>query len=259
MVQVLDDLLADETEFFGKFLVWVRVGSELPMSIVQENINNKMGIKTMNTKILKKHRRAIELAAVFLLAVLLTLSLGWLRTHVLPPVTGVFYRHGLQTTFDAQNQAIGDPIRSLSGKESKKSYHCVFYSGASISTEIGCSYNMASYFKLGDATKKEETLAKVATIEKRLSSEGYKAGTNGVTLTSLVSETYEGKDYSPDAFYQKVTGKNHCVFDTYIAYSNPATPALGMSLECTRTVNILGKPSTSTYQASEGFGYPPAN
>ncbi|HEV7454552.1 MAG TPA: hypothetical protein VGO07_04815, partial [Candidatus Saccharimonadales bacterium] len=40
MVQTLDDILADQHNTSEKVMVWIRVGSELPFNVIEENINN---------------------------------------------------------------------------------------------------------------------------------------------------------------------------------------------------------------------------
>jgi hypothetical protein len=253
MVQVLDDLLAEETSTLGRIIVWLRVGSELPVSIIQENIHTIEG-KATHKPVLGNSRRPIIIITASLAAVMLLTSSEWLRIHVLPDAAGVFFHRNIVRTFDAQSQAIGDPM-SLAGASPPATYSCDVLAMQGASTEIGCQASSELYIQLASAGSKSSVMDKVTAVEADLKQAGYKPGGNGVTLTSLVGGTYEGKDYSPDAFYQKIAGKYHCILDTQVAYSNPAPPAIHMQQRCTRTINILGTPSTATYQSTTGFNH----
>jgi hypothetical protein len=72
------------------------------------------------------------------------------------------------------------------------------------------------------------------------------------TFSFLIDGTYQSKDYSPDAYYEKVTGNYDCTFDTMIAYANPHPPAINSTLMCVRTVNLFGTPPNEFYSSSKG-------
>ncbi|HSX15792.1 MAG TPA: hypothetical protein VLF40_03300 [Candidatus Saccharimonadales bacterium] len=68
MVQTLDDMLADHQD---KFTIWLRVGSELPLNVIEEHINNLEEIKVGT--ILKSNKRSAIVVGV---AIIIVLGLG---------------------------------------------------------------------------------------------------------------------------------------------------------------------------------------
>jgi len=252
MTWVLDELLAENPSRLYKLSVWLRVGSELPLSIIQENINN-LGGKNMNTVTHKNNRRTIVIILSILVSLIMLTAVIWLRYQILPYVTGLLYKTQLTTQLDTQNKQMADPFVQLGNTSTDTKFSCAVYSSWWYKTEVGCNAVKMKYIKIEDIGNKTSVKTKVDAIESKLKDLGFEGGGNGVTFTSLVMGTYDGIDYNPDAFYEKVSNDYHCTFDTNIAYANPSPPAINMTLSCTRTFNILGKPPTSIYQSTEGL------
>lgn len=237
MVHVLDDLLAEEHNFIGRFVVWVRIGSELPFSIAQENIDN-FGGKSMNLIVLKKNRNIILAGVVgFLLAIGL-LSATVLRDRLSVHVINIVYGKSMKDQFGSYNTELGNPVGLLSNGNATTSQSCNLIKGPGISTQVVCEVNTSYYTKTKDIGSKEEVLKRVDTIQAKLKEQQYKGVGNDVTLKSLVEGTYEGKDYTSDASYMKTIGKYNCVYSTTVAYANPAEPAINTMHSCVRTFNL---------------------
>jgi hypothetical protein len=251
MAQVLHDLLAEQTNGRDRLKVWLRISSELPLSIICENVRS-LRTEDVGLVVLKKNIRPVVTIAAALAIIILPASAEAFQARVLPDVAGVFFRASITQAFSAQNEIMGNPIRSLADPPTT-TYDCEVLATQGIRTEIGCRAGASAYIKLDDAGSKSLVMSKVAAVEASLKQAGYQPSGNGATLASLVSGTYDGKDYGPGAGYQKVVGKYHCVFDIGVAYRNPAPAAVSMHTRCTRTINILGVPSTATYQSTKGL------
>lgn len=90
-----------------------------------------------------------------------------------------------------------------------------------------------------DAVGKQDTLESAKSVESMLRKQGYRSGNNGVTISSLIEGAYQGKDYSPDAYYEKNVGESVCIFSTRIAYANPKPAAVNIALSCIREVDLF--------------------
>lgn len=259
MVQVLDDLLAQEPSAVARGIVWLRVYSELPFSILYENsINPRSNGMAKLNKItnLTSHysKRTIGVATGVLLVLIFVLAHGWIRNTALPSTVGMFYKKGVQAKLEAQEQALGLPFNTLLKGTPAKEYNCMTLATQSIHTQIDCEARKSHYAVLANVGNKQQVTETAAKIESTLKELGYQSGGNGVTLTSLVNGTYDGADYSPDAFYQIVSGPYNCIVDVNIAYANPAPAAISMNMWCARTINILGQPNNTTYDSNKGLG-----
>jgi hypothetical protein len=259
MVQVLDDLLAEEASVTARTAVWLRVYSELPYSIIYENISNLGDDRMSKLNKLNKlngrfSKRTVGLTVGVVLIVALVFAHGWIRNTALPKIAGQFYKHGVTSQLANQDLALGSPFETLLGGTPKTEYNCSTYATQSFHTQVGCEALRSKYVVLSNVGSRQEVVDAAIKIEAKLKVQGFQGGNNGVTLTSLVSGTYEGKDYSPDAFYQKVSGQYACVMDTNIAYGNPAPAAINMRLWCDRTFNIFGQPNNITFDSTKGFG-----
>jgi hypothetical protein len=235
MVQTLADMLDDQLDGSGRFMVWLRASSELPVGIVQQNIT-AIGEEGMGKLATTTNKRLAIIAGVAAVAIVAVGSYSWARYTALPNSVGAFYRHGIVTTLTDQNKKLTDPMTQLYGKLPTAAYTCANNQSGRISTVIICDSTMQGYAKLPqDDTGKQRILKSAQTIDAALKAEGYRGGSNGVTLSSLVGGTYQGKDYSPDAFYEKVVGNHYdCTIDTTIAYANPAPAAISTHFSCTR-------------------------
>jgi hypothetical protein len=195
----------------------------------------------------------IVVASFLLLILLLFFLRGWFRATVIPKTSSLFYINSVQNTLASENTDLQYPFNQLGLTSSPSKSTCNLEVAQSISTEIDCGVSIQSYAKLPSNKSGQTSIeAKAQSIQNLLSSMGWKGGSNGVTLTSLIDGTYQGKDYSPDAYYEKVIGNDDCVFDTMIAYANPQPPAISSTLSCDRTVNILGTPNGEFYVSSKG-------
>jgi hypothetical protein len=206
--------------------------------------------------LLIKSRRArwITLAGcVVVLIVALFLGRGWVRFALIPDAATPVYNHSIQHELTTQNANLLFPYSLLGIRTSPSSTTCSLELAKSIHTQIYCQASLSGYTKLARTISGEATAEKAASgIQSTLGTHGWSAGSNGVTLTSLIDGIYQGKDYSPDAYYEKVTGNYDCTFDTMIAYANPHPPAINSTLMCVRTVNLFGAPPSEFYNSSKG-------
>ena len=186
---------------------------------------------------------------IIVLMMLAFLFRGWLRVTVIPKTTGIFYLHSVDTTFMDQSKLLNDPITSLGLPAGSKDKACNLQQAQRLHTQVLCSVAEQSYAKLQHMATAEQQAAQ---LQAKLASSGWQGGSNGVTLTSLIDGIAQGKDYSPDAYYEKVVGNNDCVFDTMIAYSNPQQPAIRATFSCDRTINIFGSFKGQIYNSSKG-------
>lgn len=247
MLQTVADMLDDQPEKRGRVVIWLRVGSELPLSIMRENITN-VGESTMHKLALMNNKRLVGgLAAILLIVLFFTLP-GWIRNTAIPKTAGIFYGRQVSKTLLEQQKNIGQPFVKIDSNLPDAKTSCAVGARSGIKTTIECASALQAYVKLPqDDAGKQQTLDAAKGIEEALRKEGYKSGSNGVTFSSLVAGTYEGKDYSPDAFYQKQVGSYNCMFDTTIAYANPDPAAIHMQILCTRTISLFGAPSQPLY------------
>lgn len=188
-------------------------------------------------------------SVIIMLMLLAFIFRGWLRVTVIPKTTGLFYLHSVDTTFTEQSKLLYNPISSLGLPDSAKDASCNLQQAQRLHTEVDCSVSQLSYAKLQNVHTVEQQAAQLQT---RLTNNGWHGGGNGVTLTSLIDGIAQGKDYSPDAYYEKVVNKDDCVFDVMIAYSNPQPPAIRGTFSCDRTINIFGSFKGQVYSSSKG-------
>ncbi len=252
MVQTLADMLAGSESKHERTAIWLRVAGELPLSIAHE-ITNNVGETTMH-KLAKISNKQLRIGGFILLALLLVGMCTVGRKSVMAATATVLYRSGVQHTLDTQNSALGNPFELFGISTPRSSDSCTVSAASGISTQLMCVTTVQGYTKLGetDADRQRNT-ENAQTLEAALQKAGYKAGNNGVTVTSLVTGIYEGKDWSPDAFYQKVIGQYTCTYDIRIAYANPSPKAVDMYLDCTRTKDVLGTPSTAVFHSDKGI------
>lgn len=213
--------------------------------------------KKAHTQKSKSHtrRRApfITGGVVLLALVVLFFARGWVRTTIIPKTATLFYLGGVQSVVDSQSASLNDPLRSLGFSSISTNKSCNLELAQSIHTEVDCDTTEQSYVKLptGTAFASEERVT--ASLQSHLAALGWQAGSNGITLTSLIDGTAKGIDYSPDANYEKIVGKhNDCVLDVMIAYANPQSPAIRGTFSCDRTIDFLGMPKGQFYNSSVG-------
>lgn len=253
MLQVYDDLLAEQSGVFKRISVSFRVMSELPLSILQEN-NNTIGALIMKHNLYQKNKKLIIGSCILLILIALPFGVVWSRRNVLPGMTGMFVKNDIQEISKRQYSELGSPMSQFDGNNIEKSFSCRLDAYQGIHSQIGCSDSSEKIIELSQGESKKATVAKAKEIEDKLLESGYIAGTNGVTFSGQVTGTYEGVDYSPDAFYQKVVDNAyHCLFSSYIAYSNPDKPKIRIVMSCSKTVNILGRPSNTIHESSQNY------
>lgn len=255
MIQTLQDMLDDTETSMDRMAVWARVIAETPVSVLQENINT-IGENSMKklTSISNKHLAVGGIAV----AIIIVVGLFSLKSEAIVSRTAnIIYGKSLSSLVVDQNSKLSDPFTKLADHAPKPDTRCFVGPKNNIRMHVECDSTANEYIKLGQSATDRARIIKAAQeITDALKAEGYEGGYNGVTFLGLVSGTYEGKDYSPDAFYYKVIGKNTCVFDTTVAYSNPAQPATNMSLNCIKTFDLFGKPSGQPFDSSKGYSYP---
>ena len=253
MVQTLQDMLDDNESSMERVAIWLRITTELPLSVLKENINN-IGEGGMGKLVTISNKRLVISGISIVIAGIIA-TVGLWRNALVDGVANVTYGSSLRTLVATQNRQLGNPFTRFAGSYPKPTSECAIGPSNAISMHVDCEATAQTYVKLGQSSAdKTKVLDSVQVVSNVLKAEGYQSGSNGVTLTSLVTGTYVGKDYSPDAFYQKVVGADTCVVDTVIAYANPAQPAINMNINCDHTVNIFGKPSGQMFDSSKGFG-----
>jgi hypothetical protein len=245
MVQTLQDMLDNCETPQSRALVWLRVSLEMPLSALQENISNggEKGMKKLAFTSDKRLRRDIG----FIIAAILIVVIGLGHDRILAGTDNILYGRSIHATTASENVRIGDPFQLLTGTSPKFISGCMTQSMYASKPEVNCTSTAQAYTKLGQtAADKAKVLNEVATITSALKAQGYTAGSNNVTLMSLVAGTYKGIDWSPDAAYMRNIGKDSCLFDTTIAYSNTAhqQPAIHMSLFCDRILAPFGEPTS---------------
>ena len=202
-------------------------------------------------KLTKLSNKQLLMSGGILAVLILLMAATWGRGFIVSNVARVFYLKPVQQMIVKRDGELANPFHTFGMDTLEKTSSCHVTAATFISTQVECTSSAHGYVKLSD--NKDETVQKARALEATLEKQGYKAGSNEVTFTSLVAGTYEGKDYSPDAFYQKIDGPYMCVFDTTIAYANPAPRAISMDLSCRRTLEILGTPSNAGYRSSQGY------
>ena len=252
MVQTLADMLDDQPDHTGRFLVWLRAGSELPIGIVQQNITT-IGEATMHKLAATNNKRLLLLAGSAAIVITIAVLHSWIANTVIAGGTGLLYKHGIEANLTQQDAALTNPMSKLYGTASS-TYACRPQAPTGVPMTVNCDATMQAYGKLPqDDAGKQRALQNASAIEAALRAQGYHGGGNGVTLSGLIGGTYQGKDYNPDAYYEKVVDHRYdCIFDTMIAYSNPQPPAIRTQFWCTRTINLLGLPHNNLYQAGKG-------
>lgn len=241
MVQTLEDLLEEATTSLDRTAVWLRVIAETPLSVIRENVNN-IGEGNVS-KFMKISNKRLVIGGVSLAILVMGFAIGVERNSIVSGVADILYANPIRSLTIKQNNTLANPFGRFGGHTPKPTKQCSVGPTSGIKMQIACGATSQAYTKLGQSTAdKARVLSSVAAVTAALQAAGYHSGSNGVTLSSLVTGTYAGKDYSPDAFYEKVIGKDVCVFDTTIAYSNPAQPAINMNLSCSRIWDMFGKP-----------------
>ena len=191
--------------------------------------------------------------AIVICLLALFLFRGWVRATVIPKTTSLFYLSEVTSTLDSQSKDLSNPLSTLGFTNITKSNTCNLELAQSYRTEVDCQTSNQSYIKLpATATGLNNEMQRVTQLQSSLTAQGWHAGSNGVTLTSLVGGIIQHKDYSPDANYEKIINRNDCVFDVMIAYSNPQPPALRATFSCDRTVDVLGTPNGQFYDSAKG-------
>lgn len=159
----------------------------------------------------------------------------------------------VQHMLDTQVTSLHDPFARFGMVPSPSRAMCTRQLAQSIHTQIGCSAVLQAYTRLpADKIERANIEAQAKELQVLLQKNGWQGGSNGVTITSLISGMYRGIDYSPNAYYEKVIGTYDCMFDTMIAYANPKPPAVNSTFSCDRTVNILGETRGVIYDSSKG-------
>ncbi len=251
MVQTLQDMLDETDSSLARMSVWLRVAIEIPLSALKENVN-AIGEGGMN-KLTKISNKRLVIGGVAVLVLVAGIAIGMGRYSIAGGTASIFYERSLHNVAVAQNSALSHPLTALSGRTATFTDECAAVPTNNIKMEINCEASERMYTKLGQSTADKATmLQSVSEVAAALKEEGYQSGSNGVTLTNLVVGTYEGKDYTPDAFYEKFIGKVVCTFDTSIAYANPGQPAINISLGCSRLLDPFGKP----YRSAPYYGDP---
>jgi len=246
MKQTLADMLDDEPNRLGRIYIWAQVGLDLPFTALHQNLIAKKG-HSMQKHFPRMNKRAfiISLVIIILLGVAGAYQFG--RSTVVPGVARVVYGGGMRSVYEHELSALGDPSKSLLGSHKMADTRCVSqYEGVRV--HVDCSVSLQNYGLLPQDDKgKKSTIEAANALETSLTQSGYQTGvdgyTNGVTVRSLVTGTYEGKDYSPDAYYAKKIGDVFCSFQITIAYSNPKPPAINMVHSCVSLFNIFGEPA----------------
>ena len=86
MLQTLDDMLSDHTEASERIAVWLRIGRELPLNIVEEHINNLEEV-SMN-KALRSRRVGVGIGAgVVIIALAVSIGIALHRSNPYSPTT----------------------------------------------------------------------------------------------------------------------------------------------------------------------------
>jgi hypothetical protein len=214
--------------------------------------NKKVPTKVMTKKPVYTTWPFITLGCIIIIFLSVFVSRGWLRVTVIPKGLTPFYSSSVKSTLNSENVSIHKPLSTLGSKIESKATTCSLEEAQGIHTEIDCYAQIQTYTQIQNSIKSDIELWAQAEQD-YLVSNGWKSGSNGVTLTSLIDGIYQGKDYSPDAFYEKVIGSNDCIYDTMIAYANPQPPAINTMLSCSRTINVLGSPKDEIYNSSKGI------
>jgi len=177
-----------------------------------------------------------------------------MRVTVIPKALTPFYTSSVEKSFNSASDGLHNPFAKLGYTNVKKiPTRCNLQQAQSIHTEIDCAINQQAYAKLPTApSARANTEEQASQLQALLKTNGWRSGSNGVTLTSLIDGTARGKDYSPDAYYEKTINGTDCMFDTMIAYANPQPAAITSLLSCDRTVNILGAPKNEIYTSAKG-------
>ena len=248
MLQTLQDMLDDNNNTLDRTMIWLRVAVETPLSIIKENGNN-IGEKSMS-KLATISNKRLLIGGVSIAVIVLAVAVGIWRNSIVSGVATLAYASSVRSTATDQRSKLADPFVKLAGADPKVTTSCSTWRSGALDMQMlgNCAASMQAYTKLGQSAEdKTKVLQSVDAVTDALKRQGYQAGSNGMTLASLVAGTYEGKDYSPDAAYQRTIGKDVCVFDVTVAYSNPATPAINMTLNCGRTMYPFGKPSSAQF------------
>jgi hypothetical protein len=93
MVQTLDDMLSDHQASTERLAIWLRIGRELPLNIVEEHINNLEEINM--SKLLKSSnkRSAIIISAAVIIVLGVSLSLRLRHNEPYSPTTFARLQH----------------------------------------------------------------------------------------------------------------------------------------------------------------------
>lgn len=204
---------------------------------------------------LPKKRKITYICLVVVALLLLSMFAwrGWYRTTVIPKTVGMVQLGSVRSTLRQQKTDLQDPLARLGFSSVRTGHKCSLQQAQSVHTQVYCDSLEYGYVVLPSRQADVVRLqTEAVALDSQLTASGWKSGSNGVTLASLIKGTAHGQDYSADAYYEKVVGNTDCTFDVMIAYANPNPPAITANLDCNKTVNVMGAPDGLVYESSKG-------
>ncbi len=145
MVQTLDDILADQHDISEKIMVWIRVVSELPLNVIEENINN-LGEMSMG-KLSKISSKQLTIGAGVVILVTAGVVLGMhLRKPDYTPTSLAKVEHA--ATLPKCLQTADNPNIPISAEDRA----FIENNAAGSIIDVPAGTNVTAYFKTYDGT-----------------------------------------------------------------------------------------------------------
>ncbi len=143
-----------------------------------------------------------------------------------------FYSKKAEASLKDENAKLGEPLKALGFTDIKQ--------GEALCNDVNkngplgspgdCNTTMTSYRDFPDETVKATTIQAAEQLSLTLEQNGWQRG--NYELGQWFKDVLNGVDWNPDAYHQKFFDETLCVIDFYVAYSNPSTPAVNATFNC---------------------------
>jgi hypothetical protein len=183
-------------------------------------------------------KRPLILIPLLLLLLLLVcyLGRGWIRRSLVPSLAEVVYARRVQSTFDKEYGALGNPFETLGMNNIKTTKECTLIYARHFKVQVYCAVSYSSYSDKVSNLHPDLSI-RSKTLEQTLESKDWIRG--NTSLETLGTNISTGIDWTPDAAYMKTVGKTFCLTDFNTAFSKPKSPALSGSISCSQPFQIF--------------------
>lgn len=188
--------------------------------------------KVQKTKKATQAKRADkkQVFLIVLVAVAFAAVLFWALGGVERAKTA-YYGREVRAALTTENTKLGDPLKTLGFSDIKNKSTCAESDVPAGDSRLTCSAGKESYTVFQDEAAKTLAITKAKELSNQLKLNGWHQG--DYEVSKWFEDVLNNKaDYNPDAFHFKDLGEIFCVLDFFVAYSNPATPAIRATIDC---------------------------